>query len=311
MENIQVFVRTTTWDADDVLGIEFEDVEGGKLPGWEPGAHVGVNLPAGIRHYSLCGDPGDLRRYRIAVLREPASRGGSEFLHEELRPGHMLEITGPANHFALEEATGYRFIAGGIGITPVIPMLSSVRARGVDWSLTYVGRTHFAMAFAEELAAFGDAVALLPRDEKERPDLDDILAAPAEGERVYVCGPPSLVESVLAAATEAGWDPARIHTERFLPVELEDDAEAFTFRKSGDAAAVPVPAEESLVTALERVGVEVESACREGICGTCRIGVVAGEIVHRDAVLSAEERARGDVMMACVSRARGEITLKI
>lgn len=311
METLQVFVRTTSWDADDVLGIEFECVEGGVLPSWGPGAHIGLTLPAGIRHYSLCGDPGDLKRYRIAVLRETTSRGGSEFLHEELRPGHIVEITAPANHFTMQPASAYRFIAGGIGITPIIPMLSAAREQCVDWSLTYLGRTHYAMAFADELAALGEAAVLIPRDERERPALETLLAEPGPDERVYVCGPPSLVDAVFAAAADGGWDANRIHTERFLPVELEDDAEAFTFRTADNSPAVSVPAEESLVSVLERIGVEIESACREGICGTCRVGVADGEIVHRDAVLSEGERAQGNVMMACVSRGRGELTLEL
>jgi len=305
MDTLPVFVRTLSWDADDVLGIELEHVESRPLPEWAPGAHIGLVLPVGIRHYSLCGDPADRRRYRVAVLLEPASRGGSDFLHDLLRPGHLLDIQPPANHFPLEPASGYRFIAGGIGITPLVPM---TRAAQAPYTLTYVGRTRYAMAFAEDLAD-DVAASVLPRDETDRPDLDQILAAPEPGERVYVCGPPGLVEAVHASARAAGWPEDRVHAERFLPVDLDDDTEAFRFRRPDETELVPVAADESLVTVLERLGVEVESACREGICGTCRIGVMDGEVVHRDAVLTAEERARGDVMMACVSRGRGDLVI--
>lgn len=312
MDTVSVFIKSMAWDADDVLVVELEDVDGKALPPWEPGAHLGLVVPAGIRHYSLCGDPGDTRRYRIAVLLEAASRGGSRFVHEVLRPGHIIEIQPPSNHFGLQDACAYRFVAGGIGITPLMPMIAAVDRENRGWSLSYVGKSRFSMAFVDQLARFGSAVEVVARDERPRPAVADLVSGWREDERLYVCGPESLVAEVLAAAAESGWPETHVHTERFTPVVLDPaDADAFRVRQEGTESFATVASGESLVTVLERMGVDVDSACREGICGTCRVDVVEGDLVHRDAVLTVEEKARGDVIMACVSRARGELVVRI
>ncbi len=307
-----VFVQQLTWESDDVLGVVLERVDGMPLPAWAPGAHIGIHLPVGVRHYSLCGDPADSRRYRVLILREEDGRGGSSFVHGDLRPGHVLQITEPANHFPLEPADGYRFVAGGIGITPISAMMTAVRATGSSRaSLLYVGRSRFTMAMLDEIA--DDAgVTVVPRDELARPDLAAYLADPTRAERVYVCGPPAMVDATRSAAIAAGWDETAIHAERFVPVELDRDGEVpFGIELARTGITASVARGRSVVEVLEDAGIELDSACREGICGTCRVPVLSGEIVHRDAILSDAERACGDAMMACVSRGRGIVVLDL
>ena len=176
----QLLVRSMTAESDGVLSIELVDPQGHELPSWEPGAHLDVQLTAGLsRQYSLSGDPHDRRRYRIAVLREPAGRGGSAYVHDVLRPGHLVGYTGPRNHFRLEPSPAYLFIAGGIGITPILPMVARVEAEGARWSLVYGGRTASSMAFTDELAARGDRVTLHPQDAHGLLDLDALLGHPS------------------------------------------------------------------------------------------------------------------------------------
>jgi len=309
---IEVFVHQLTWESDDVLGVLLEDASGAPLPEWQPGAHIGVELPGGTRHYSLCGRVDDRSRYRILVLREPASRGGSTFVHERLRPGDVLQISEPSNHFPLDAAPGYRFLAGGIGITPLVPMLHATAAASSPSRMLYVGGSRYTMALVDELEGTPHDVSVVARDEAPRPDLSDYLSAPAEGELLYVCGPPALVEAAATAAAASGWPEAAVRSERFVPVDLDPaDEDDFTVLLAASGTSASVPAEASLVDVLERSGIDVESACREGICGTCQVSVVSGEIIHRDAVLSAAERASGTTMMACVSRGRGQLVLDL
>ena len=173
----QLLVRSMTVESEGVLSIELVDPQGRELPSWEPGAHLDVQLTAGMsRQYSLCGDPHDRLRYRIAVLREPAGRGGSAYVHDVLRPGQLVGYTGPRNHFRLEPSATYLFIAGGIGITPILPMIARLEAEGARWRLVYGGRTASSMAFTGELAAHRDSVALHPQDAHGLLDLDTLLA---------------------------------------------------------------------------------------------------------------------------------------
>ncbi|WP_346055525.1 PDR/VanB family oxidoreductase [Amycolatopsis dongchuanensis] len=290
--------------ADRVVAVTWRAADGRELPPWTPGAHIDVELAPGlVRQYSLCGDPADLSRWRIAVLREPEGRGGSCRVHD-LERGDRLWLGGPRNNFELWSASRYVFIAGGIGITPILPMVRAADAAGADWCLHYGGRDRRSMAFVDELARYGDRVAVRPQDEQGPLDIDAIIGATRPGTRVYCCGP----EGLLAAVTErcAALPPRYLHTERFRgsvtgtdhdgPIEVECRASGVT---------VTVGPDESVLDALERVGgVVIASSCRDGVCGTCEATVLDGVPDHRDVVLSEEERAAGDVMMTCVSRAR-------
>lgn len=286
----------------------------GRMPAWAPGAHVDLMLgPDLVRQYSLCGDPRDDGELRIAVLREDAGRGGSARVHDALAEGDLVRIRGPRNHFALVAATEYVFIAGGIGITPILPMVAEVVGRGAAWRLVYGGRTRASMAFAAELAAaHADRVDVRPQDETGLLDLDAVLGAPRAGIAVYCCGP----EGLLAAVEQrcASWPAGALHVERFSPKPVEDAAPAtsFTVELARSGLTLTVPPERSILEVVEDAGVDALSSCQEGTCGTCETPVLDGVPDHRDSLLSAAERAANDVMFICVSRARsGRLVLDL
>lgn len=203
--------------ADDVVRLTLAHPDGAPLPAWAPGAHLDLLLAPGLeRQYSLCGDPADRSTLRVAVLREPAGRGGSQYVHDKLTEGTALQVRGPRNHFALQEADRYLFVAGGIGITPLLPMIALVAARGAEWQLVYGGRSRASMAFASQLAArHPERVTICPQDETGLLDLESLLGVPRTDTAVYCCGP----EPLLAAVEErcAAWPRGALHTERFAP----------------------------------------------------------------------------------------------
>jgi ferredoxin-NADP reductase len=256
------------------------------------------------RQYSLCGDPSEAATWRIAVLREPRGRGGSEFVHSRLKTGTEVEVRGPRNHFELHPAPCYVFIAGGIGITPILPMLDAATAAGAQWSLLYGGRTRASMAFADDLAdRFGDRVRIRPQDRDGLLDLAAGLGAPRAGTLVYCCGPGGLLDAVEDYCQATGW-PAP-HVERFQPKADADPGadRPFEVVLSRTGRAVHVPADASILDAVRGSGVSVLYSCTEGTCGTCETDVLEGVPDHRDSVLTQAERAAGDTMMICVSRA--------
>jgi ferredoxin-NADP reductase len=303
-----LLVRSMTHEAAGVLSVELVDPDGHDLPPWEPGSHLDLHLPGGLsRQYSLSGDPTDRSRYRLGVLREEAGRGGSAYVHEALRPGDHVEFGGPRNHFRLEPAGAYVFVAGGIGITPILPMLAEATAAGVGWSLLYGGRTAASMAFTAELATYGDRVTLWPQDRHGLLDLDGLLGTPRPGTVVYACGPEPLLAAVEQRMT--AWPTGALHLERFAaPVVERDpgDEHALEVVLAESGRSVLVPPERSVLEVLLQEGVDVLHDCQEGICGSCEVKVIEGEVDHRDHVLSEPERAANNCMMVCVSRACGK-----
>ncbi|MCQ9177697.1 PDR/VanB family oxidoreductase [Streptomyces sp. IBSBF 2953] len=289
--------------AEGVLALTLRHPLGEPLPAWEPGAHVDVVLGPGLeRQYSLCGDPADRAVWRIAVLREADGRGGSAHVHERVRQGDKVAVRGPRNHFALRPAPRYRFIAGGIGITPVLPMLAAAEAAGADWSLLYGGRTRASMAFTGELAAYGDRVTVAPQDESGLLDLGSVLDALPEDALVYCCGPGPLLDAV-----EKRCPAGALRVERFQAKEqpvAQDGAFEVELAQSGRTLTVAPGV--SVLDAVRAAGVEVLYSCTQGTCGTCETDVLEGTPEHRDSVLSAEEREAGETMMICVSRCRGK-----
>lgn len=288
--------------ADGVLALTLRDAGGAELPQWEPGAHIDVELEPGlVRQYSLCGDPAERHAWRIAVLREPRSRGGSSYVHERVEPGTKVRVDGPRNHFPLLDAAGYLFIAGGIGITPILPMIAAAEASGRRWRLVYGGRRRASMAFLDRLGGYGDRVSIRPQDETGLLDLDPLLAEPHPDTLVYCCGP----EPLLAAVEQrhAGWPAGSLRVERFTPRPLDAaDDTGFEVELAQTGRVVAVPAGVSILRAIEDSGVAVLSSCREGTCGTCETPVLRGRVRHRDSVLTDAERDVGDIMMICVSR---------
>lgn len=305
-EENELTLRATqlTWESDRVLAVTLRALDGGALPAWTPGSHIDLQLPGGIlRQYSLCGDPGDPSCYRIGVLREEQSRGGSEYVHEDLRPGTRVRVVGPRNRFAFDPAGGHVFIAGGIGITPLLPMIRAADAAGRPWRLLYAGRERRTLGFLSDLSGYGDRVEVFASDEGRFIDLAAVVAALDPGEHIHACGPEPLLAALEA---ECAPFPERLHIERFKPKTTETPVEAeaelrVECRASG--ITLTVPPDRSILDSLEEAGIAVGSSCREGICGTCELRVLAGTPDHRDSILSPAEQAAGKTMMVCVSRA--------
>lgn len=294
--------------ADGVVLLTLRDPAGRPLPEWEPGAHIDLVLRADlVRQYSLCGDPADRSRLQIAVLREPESRGGSSHVHDVLTEGESVRVRGPRNHFPLVKAKSYLFIAGGIGVTPILPMIAAVNATRADWRLVYGGRTRASMAFAETLSqTYGDRVTLRPQDEHGLLDLPALLGKPQRKTAVYTCGPEPLLAAVEAGC--AKWPTGALHLERFAPKTDTTTGPRTTFEVelAQSGRTLKVSEDMSILEAVAEAGVSVMTSCEEGICGTCETTVLSGEIDHRDSVLNDEEREAGDTMMICVSRAKGD-----
>jgi len=292
--------------ADGVVALRLEDPTGRPLPGWTPGAHIDLILTTSlVRQYSLCGSPADTGTWRIAVLRDPQSRGGSDFVHDKLHVGSSVRVRGPRNHFPLVSAPRYQFIAGGIGITPMLPMIEAAEAAGAGWRLAYGGRKRASMSFLEDLAAYGERVTIWPQDEQGLLDLQGILSSAREDTLVYCCGPEALLSAVEGAC--ASWPAGALHVERFAARPGADQPtsgalESFEVVCQRSGLTVTVPASRSVFEVLEDAGVSVLGSCLEGICGTCEAAVIEGTPDHRDSVLSEEEQACNDAMMLCVSR---------
>ncbi|MFD9246165.1 PDR/VanB family oxidoreductase [Streptomyces sp. NPDC059556] len=306
---LQLIVHRMTWEAEGVLSVELTHPDGTPLPAWTPGAHIDVHVGGRIRQYSLCGDPQDQGAYRIGVLNEPSSRGGSRHIHTRLRPGQSVTVSAPRNHFALEEAASYVFVAGGIGITPLLAMAREAARRGAEWRLVHGGRSRASMAFTAELALLEGEVELVPQDERGHIDLDAVLNPLPDGALVYSCGP----EPLLAAVAERC--PAdRLRLERFAAptAERTGDDEEIEVECRASGLTLRVDAHTSILDAVENAGIGVDSSCRDGICGSCETRVLDGTPDHRDFLLSEAERTAGATMMICVSRcASGRLVLDL
>ncbi len=296
-------VRAKTAQSADVLTLTLVHPDGYRLPDWTPGSHIDLVLPNGLtRQYSLCGSRWDAHSYRVGVLREPDGRGGSAYVHDELRPGDLVGVGGPRNNFPLVPAPRYLFVAGGIGITPLLSMVHQADLLGADWQLLYGGRRRASMAFLDELAGYGDRVHVVPQDECGLLPITGFLGRPRPDTRVYCCGPAPLLAAVETAC--AGWAPHALRTERFVA----DDRGApvregpFEVELARTGTTVTVGAEQSVLDAVHAAGVDVLSSCRQGVCGTCETTVVDGRPDHRDSLLDDDERAAGDCMYICVSR---------
>ena len=276
--------------ADGVVQLR---LEGRDLPRWEPGAHIDLVLPSGlVRQYSLCGDPADSSSYTVATRLVEDGRGGSREVHELVGVGAELEVRGPRNRFPLVEAPAYVFVAGGIGITPVLPMLRAL-PDGSNWRLLYAGRTRESMPFLDEIENLGaDRVTVVAG----LPDLDGELADVPEGTVVYCCGP----EGLMAAVAERF---PGVRLERFAP-RASSTGEAFEVELRRSGRTLTVPADSTVLAAVRAELPNTLYSCEQGFCGTCQQRVLEGEVEHRDELLTDAERA--DSMLICVSRARSE-----
>lgn len=290
--------------AEDVVTLTLREIRHHHpLPRWEPGAHVDLLLPDGLtRQYSLCGDPADHHLWRIGVLRERPGPGGSAYVHDRLYAGTPIRVRGPRNHFPLLPSPRYLFIAGGIGITPIMPMIAAAEAAGAKWDLVYGGRRRLSMAFLNELAGYGHHVTVWPQDETGLLDLDSLLGTSRADTLIYCCGPEPLLGAVEERSTS--WPGGSLRTERFTakPLTAPVLGESFEVVLQQSGLTVTVPADRSILSVVEEAGVGVLSSCSEGTCGTCETPVLDGEPDHRDSVLDEDEQKAGDCMMICVSR---------
>ncbi|GAB7051291.1 PDR/VanB family oxidoreductase [Catenuloplanes indicus] len=296
----ELTVRGLVLEAEDVLTVE---LAGTRLPAWTPGAHVDLVVGDGtVRQYSLCGTP-DATSLTVAVRHEPAGRGGSDWVHRTLRPGDRVTVRAVRNHFALEDAGDYVLIAGGVGITPLLPMAERLAAGDRPWRLVCIGRSAARMPFRQRIEALGPHTTIHETAVDGRPAIDGLLDGTG---LVYVCGPVTLIEAVRAALDARG-QGERLRAEHF---RAPDDAEAaepgaFTLRLERSGLDLAVPAGRSALDVVIEAGVGVHRDCEEGICGSCETKVLAGAVDHRDHVLTARERAANSCMMLCVSRAAG------
>jgi len=303
--DLDLVVVDSSAAADGVVVLTVADPAGAQLPTWTPGAHVDLLLaPDLVRQYSLCGDVGDRSSYRVGVLREVAGRGGSARVHDELVPGAPVHVRGPRNNFPLVPSPRYVFVAGGIGITPLVPMVAAAEAAGARWQLVYGGRTRSSMAFRDALQErYGDRVVVRPQDETGMLDLASLLGVPADDTLVYCCGPEPLLLAVEQRCRV--WPAGSLHLERFSPRAQGEPvlSSSFEVELSASGKTVVVTPEQSILEAVEAAGVTVLSSCQEGTCGTCETTLLEGEADHRDSLLTEAEQQAQDTIFICVSRA--------
>lgn len=291
--------------AEDVLSLSLSHVDGQRLPGWHLGAHLDVLLPSGrMRQYSLNGDPADPHRYRIAIRAIPDGGGGSLEMHT-LSPGDRVSVRGPRNAFPYVRQNAYLFIAGGIGITPILPMVRDAARRGADYRILYTGRSRTSLPFLEELRAIAG--------ERLRVHTDDVLGLPSGpemvstlpvGAAVYCCGPPPMIAAIRAAVPTT----VPLLSERFSPPPVSG-GNPFTVTLARSGLRVDVAADETALAAIRRVVPNVVYSCQQGFCGTCRVRVLAGTVEHHDRFRTPEYH--GDYMNICVSRAAGDLTIDL
>jgi len=303
----EVDARVTAKDfsANDVVALELCRADDEPFPPWKPGAHIDLILPAApTRQYSLCGNPADQHTWRIGVLRDQAGCGSSRYVHDELEAGATVRVRGPRNNFPLVASPRYLFIAGGIGITPLLPMIAQVDAAGGDWTLVYGGRERRSMGFLSELEVYGPRVRIKPQDETGLLDLDALLGSPQDDTLVYCCGPEPLLAAVEDRCRD--WPSGTLHVERFQPRPVDETTEQTSFEVVLEQSDVTltVPAGRSILDVVDEAGVFVLASCREGTCGTCETRVIEGRPDHRDSVLDEQVRASNECMMIYVSRSQ-------
>lgn len=291
--------------AEGVVSVRLAAVDEQAVPAWTPGAHVDLYLTAEItRQYSLCGSAAD-PHLTVAVLRETNSRGGSQYVHDHLQVGDLLSVGGPRNNFEFREADQYLFVAGGIGITPLVAMIEQADEWQKPWALLYGGRTRSSMAFADALGArYSGRVEIRPQDEYGLLNLDTAVAGLQAGGAVYCCGPEPLLVAMEQACARR--PDVVLHVERFSPkaIDGDDDDDGFVVELARSELVVRVGPGQSILDAVLSAGVNAKFSCREGTCGTCEVGVCGGVPRHRDSVLTKDEQAANDAIMICVSRSK-------
>lgn len=308
---LNVVVRKRHEQGADVVVLDLTTADGAALPAFEAGAHVDILLGDGlVRQYSLCGDPAQASVYRLGVLKDPASRGGSVAVHERLLEGREVQISAPRNLFPLaSDASRSILIGGGIGITPMVAMAYALQARDSQFELHYCGRSRSRSAFLEELQAadFAACVHTHFDDEgaEQKLDIAKVLGQPGSGVHVYTCGPAGFMDWVIAEALKAGFADDHVHREYFQ-VEVDNSGAGFEVVAARSGKSVQVAEGQTILDALAGVGIKIDISCEQGVCGTCLCDVLEGEPDHRDVYLTDDEKAANDQILVCCSRAKSK-----
>jgi vanillate O-demethylase ferredoxin subunit len=311
-DTLRVFVRQIRYEGRGIHSYELVDEDGGELPAFEAGAHIDVHLPGGtVRQYSLANDPGERHRYVIAVLKDEGGRGGSKSLHDTLRVQDTVLVSRPRNNFALvDDAQKVVLLAGGIGVTPLKAMAHSLDRLGLDYELHYCAKEPQNAAFNDELRALAEKGRVHFHFDGGDPakglDLAALLRDPADATHVYYCGPAGFMNACADATTH--WPKGTVHFEHFKPPAAKPDADAlppgaFIAELARSGRRIEVAADTSLADALNDAGIEVPTSCTSGLCGTCKVRYLGGEVDHQDYILGDDEHA--EYLTACVSRAKG------
>ncbi len=310
MDELSVKVRARRLEAEGICSFELEPIGMPELPAFSAGAHIDVHVPSGpVRQYSLCGDPDDRRSWRIGVLRDPASRGGSAGMHDAVQVGATLKVSAPRNLFALAPAPHSVLVAGGIGVTPILAMARQLQRDGQPFELHYCARSRTRMAFRDEIAAgaFAERARLYCSDAADAAPFDAAAmcrAAPA-GAHLYVCGPAGFMDHVLDAARAAGWADDRLHREHFAAApQAAGGDQPFQLQLARAGQTLDVPAGTTALQVLLDHGIAMNYSCEAGVCGSCITPVLDGTPDHRDSFLTDTERAACDQFTPCCSRAK-------
>ncbi|MEJ8810309.1 PDR/VanB family oxidoreductase [Variovorax ureilyticus] len=311
--HLRVRVAAKQEEAREIVSFELVPCDGESLPAFAAGAHIDVHVGDGlVRQYSLCNDPSETHRYLIAVLKEPSSRGGSKAMHETIEVGVSLMISEPKNHFQLAAGAGrHLLLAGGIGVTPILCMAESLAAQGAEFEMHFCTRSAERTAFRGRIAKsrFAGSVHFHSDDclVGQRFDIQGRLACPQPREHLYVCGPKGFMDAVLSAARANGWPESQLHYE-FFANELGQSSgdQGFEVELARSGRVIAVRKDQTALQALMDAGIEVESSCEQGVCGTCATRVISGIPDHRDLYFTSEEHAANDQFTPCCSRARSD-----
>lgn len=311
---LQVRVTCKTRETPDIATFELVNVDSRPLPAFSAGSHIDVHLPNGLtRQYSLCSDPREGHRYLIGVLRDAASRGGSQAMHDQVREGDVLHISAPKNHFPLtHEATHSVLVAGGIGVTPILCMAERLAVTGASFEMHYCTRSRAGTAFRERIQTSGFASRVAfhfdDGDAAQKLDAASLLSGVRAGVHLYVCGPKGFMDWVLDTARAAGWPAGQLHYEFFgAEIGTSENDESFEVRLASTGQVVMIAKDQTVVQALAAIGVEVATSCEQGVCGTCLTRVLEGEPDHKDMYLTPEEQAANDQFTPCCSRSKSRL----
>lgn len=314
LRNIEVVVKSVRTETPEINSFVLALPDGGDLPAFEPGAHIDVEpVPGLVRQYSLAGDPGCRAHYLLGVKKEPFSRGGSSAMHGAIHEGSVLKISPPKNHFTLQPSAGRRLLlGGGIGITPLLSMAAALHRQGAEFQLHYFIRSNNDLAFRALFAEAGWTGRVVYHFGLVPPVLTDLLGdlltAPGDQDHIYMCGPSPFMDTIRDVAQRAGWQDDHILCEHFsaTPPQLSPEGDAFALRLASDGRELLVPSDKTIIEVLRENGVQIETSCEQGICGTCVTRCLEGDPDHRDLYLTDEERETERLFTPCVSRAKSK-----